>query len=548
MNYTAKEAILQGISPDGGLFVSDSLGKHQVDLQAVPGASYQDLAAAIMGQLLDGFSPDELKTCIDQAYSSNFDTPLITPVRHLQGNSYVLELFHGPTCAFKDLALQILPGLMSVAQQTLQTGEKDKNREHILILTATSGDTGKAAMAGFADAPHTGIVVFYPAGKVSRIQQLQMVTQSGSNVQVCAVEGNFDDAQSAVKSIFTDQQVADRLQNQSKAVLSSANSINIGRLMPQVVYYYAAYGHLLEAGTISRGDPVDFIVPTGNFGDILAGYYAKVLGLPVGKLVVASDKNKVLYDFLTTGVYDTDRDFYTTTSPSMDILISSNLERMLYYFSHGNTSLVASLMKDLALTGHFRAPDSLMEAIREVFDCFWADEDQVQEAIASCYQSTGYLLDPHTACAYHALEQRKKQNVDSPRGKGNCQITNPQIIVATASPFKFPRVALEALRESGKLADKADLLASLAQDDAMALSHLRSLSDFDCLDLLEKVTGLTAPDQLKNLKNKQVRFTDSLPLSDMRDYVIQAAQKFWPSDSADCTESAKKNNRFKFSN
>ena len=313
-SLTSKQAIRKGIADDGGLFVTDSLGETHVDVASLAGKSYQQIAFDVLSVLLPDFSETELKACIDEAYGAQWSDEKITPVKPL-GDDYVMELFNGPTSAFKDVALQILPRFM--ARTTPAGGD---GNEKIMIVTATSGDTGKAALAGFADAEGTGITVFYPEGKVSQVQELQMSTQAGSNVNVCAVKGNFDDAQSAVKRIFGDRELADRLASDSHVVLSSANSINVGRLVPQVVYYFSAYAQLLEQQVINVGDEVEFVVPTGNFGDILAGYYAKLLGLPVKHLVVASDKNNVLFDFLTSGTYNRQRPFYQTISPSMDIL------------------------------------------------------------------------------------------------------------------------------------------------------------------------------------------------------------------------------------
>ena len=358
---SAKEAIRRGIAPDGGLYVSDELGQSKIDLEGLANKDYFELAREVLGTLLPDYTADEIAACVDEAYGSTFASDEVTPVVDLKGvageadqgsaPAYVMELWHGPTSAFKDVALQMLPRLMARTSANAE-GAADK----IMIVTATSGDTGKAALAGFADAPGCGITVFYPEGKVSRVQELQMSTQEGANVSVCAVRGNFDDAQSAVKRIFADRGLADRLAA-AGVQLSSANSINVGRLVPQVVYYFAAYAQLLRAGKIQPGDAVEFCVPTGNFGDILAGYYAQRLGLPVAKLIVASDKNNVLFDFLTTGTYDRQRPFYTTTSPSMDILISSNLERMLYYLADGDCELVAGLMTQLAQGSYnVRAP------------------------------------------------------------------------------------------------------------------------------------------------------------------------------------------------
>ena len=389
-SLTSKQAIRKGIADDGGLFVTDALGDTQIDVTSLAGKSYQQIAQEVLGALLPDFTDDELAQCVRDAYGEQWSDPAITPLKPL-GDDYILELFNGPTSAFKDVALQILPRFMA---HTAPTGDPN---EKIMILTATSGDTGKAALAGFADVPGTGITVFYPEGKVSQVQQLQMTTQAGSNVNVCAVRGNFDDAQSAVKRIFGDHELANRIDDQANVVLSSANSINVGRLVPQVVYYFSAYAQLLERQVINAGDEVEFCVPTGNFGDILAGYYAKMLGLPVKHLVVASDKNNVLFDFLTSGTYNRKRPFFQTISPSMDILISSNLERMLYYMSDKDTRLIQMLMNDLNQWGAYEVPAELLTKIRQLFGCGWADEDQVREMIADCWQKNHYVIEPHTA-------------------------------------------------------------------------------------------------------------------------------------------------------
>ncbi|WP_339349454.1 threonine synthase [Bifidobacterium indicum] len=477
---TSRQAIRQGMAPDGGLFVTDRLASVQVDPACLSGQTYQQTAARILGLLLDDYTADELDQSIRAAYGDQWSDPRITPLTKV-GDDYILELFHGPTSAFKDVALQMLPQLMS---RTLPQGGAD---QRIMILTATSGDTGKAALAGFADAPGTGITVFYPEGKVSQVQRLQMVTQAGSNVRVCAVRGNFDDAQSAVKTIFADRDLASNLASGAGTVLSSANSINVGRLVPQVVYYFHAYGSLLDQGRIQVGDPVEFCVPTGNFGDILAGYYARMMGLPVARLTVASDRNKVLSDFLTTGVYDRNRPFYTTTSPSMDILISSNLERMLYYMSNGDTELIASLMEDLATTGRYQVPADLLARIQSLFACGWADEGQVSAAIHDCWQDHHYLIDPHTACGYHVMDRERRQD------------GIPRVLLSTASPYKFPRVV-------GR---------SLGLDTPE--------SDFACMDAIAQATGTTAPVNLRNLETEEVRFEDCIDIADMPAYVRRAA-------------------------
>ena len=490
---SAKEAIRRGIAPDGGLYVSDELGQSKIDLEGLANKDYFELAREVLGTLLPDYTADEIAACVDEAYGSTFASDEVTPVVDLKGvageadqgsaPAYVMELWHGPTSAFKDVALQMLPRLMARTSANAE-GAADK----IMIVTATSGDTGKAALAGFADAPGCGITVFYPEGKVSRVQELQMSTQEGANVSVCAVRGNFDDAQSAVKRIFADRGLADRLAA-AGVQLSSANSINVGRLVPQVVYYFAAYAQLLRAGKIQPGDAVEFCVPTGNFGDILAGYYAQRLGLPVAKLIVASDKNNVLFDFLTTGTYDRQRPFYTTTSPSMDILISSNLERMLYYLADGDCELVADLMAQLA-QGSYNVPAELLAKIQAVFGCGWADEDQVAAAIKDCWDRNGYLIDPHTACGYHVLGQVPAASDAKAR-----------VVLSTASPYKFPRAV------------------------AGSLGLFCPPDDFACMKVLEKATGTVAPAQLSELQQKPVLHDAVVDIDGMGGFVEQAAAK-----------------------
>ena len=481
-SLTSKQAIRKGIADDGGLFVTDALGDTQIDVASLAGKSYQHIAQEVLGALLPDFTDDELAQCVRDAYGEQWSDPAITPLKPL-GDDYILELFNGPTSAFKDVALQILPRFMA---HTAPTGDPN---EKIMILTATSGDTGKAALAGFADVPGTGITVFYPEGKVSQVQQLQMTTQAGSNVNVCAVRGNFDDAQSAVKRIFGDHELAKRIDDQANVALSSANSINVGRLVPQVVYYFSAYAQLLERQVINAGDEVEFCVPTGNFGDILAGYYAKMLGLPVKHLVVASDKNNVLFDFLTSGTYNRKRPFFQTISPSMDILISSNLERMLYYMSDKDTRLIQMLMNDLNQWGAYEVPAELLTKIRQLFGCGWADEDQVREMIADCWQKNHYVIDPHTACGYYVMQQMPRDPL------------TPRVLLSTASPYKFPRVVNEALGWDA------------------------SGSDFDCMDVLAEHSGTTAPKALRGLEHADVRFTDVVDIDGMPAYVEQAADR-----------------------
>lgn len=457
------KAIIRGLAADGGLFVPDAMP--QVDMAFIEGLkalSYEERAEKVLGLFLTDYTAEELAGCVTRAYANGrFDTEKRAPVKAV-GEKSVLELWHGPTSAFKDMALQLLPQLMSTALK--KTGEKDE----VLILVATSGDTGKAALEGFRDVPQIRIMVFYPQGGVSRIQQLQMLTQEGSNVNVTAVTGNFDDAQSGVKRIFGDKDFNEALA--AKGIrLSSANSINWGRLVPQIVYYFAAYAQLLKAGKIAFGDKVDFCVPTGNFGDILAGYYAKQMGLPVGKLVCASNQNNVLTDFLSTGTYTAKREFYKTTSPSMDILVSSNLERLLYHVT-GSDAEVAGLMKSLNETGRYTVRPETLKAIQESFDCGWSSEEQVAGEIRARYEKDGYLCDTHTAVAFHVAAQKKRDGV-------------PMVVLSTASPFKFPRSVLEAL------------------------GHTAPENDFEAMQALEEATGRTVPASLAVLRQKAERFS-----------------------------------------
>lgn len=479
LQASSAAAVLEGIAADGGLYIRDDLSTMNFDWKGLLGEDSLTMSARILSALLPDI-PD-METLVKQGYEGKFETDELTPLAQV-GDRYVLELFRGPTSAFKDVALSLLPRLITSAKTVCGVDDE------IVILTATSGDTGKAALAGFADAPGTAITVFYPEGKVSQVQELQMTTQAGSNVQVAAVEGNFDDAQSAVKRIFGDRALAERLAGNSHVVLSSANSINVGRLVPQVVYYFSAYAQLLADQVINVGDEVEFVVPTGNFGDILAGYYAKLLGLPVKHLVVASDKNNVLFDFLTTGTYNRQRPFFQTISPSMDILISSNLERMLYYLSEGDTRLISMLMNDLNKWGTYEIPEELLAKIRQIFGTGWADEDQVRESIKHCWDENHYVIDPHTACGYYLLEQMPRDPL------------TPRVLLSTASPYKFPRVVNEALGF-----------------DATG-------TDFECMDVLAHETGTTAPAALRGLETADVRFKDVVAIDGMEDYVEKAAQ------------------------
>lgn len=454
---TSKQAILTGIAPDGGLYVSDQVGDARPDLAQVCSGSYHDVARTVLGTLLSDFSAEEVDACVRAAYGPKFDTPEITPVTPL-GPDWLLELYHGPTCAFKDVALQMLPQLMSRAR--LADGEG----HNVMIVTATSGDTGKAALDGFADVEGTGVTVFYPAGKVSDIQRLQMVTQRGGNVAVAGIRGNFDDAQTEVKHIFADGRLAARLL-ESGTVLSSANSINVGRLVPQVTYYFYAYSRLVAEGAVRLGEAIDFCVPTGNFGDVLAGYYAKRMGLPVGRLVVASNANNVLTDFITTGTYDRRRPFHKTISPSMDILVSSNLERLLYYLSDGDCELVASYMADLADKGAYTVSPEILARLQETFACGCADDDATRATIRATWEDEGRLIDTHTGVAKAVLDARPSEG-------------RPRVCLSTANAYKFSTDVLEALGED-----------------------TTGLGDFGSMDALAELTGIEPPRQLSALRD-----------------------------------------------
>ena len=455
---TSSQAIAQGLSDEGGLFVPESFP--QVDVQAVCAMDYPAMAAAILRQYLTDYDPAFLADAAARTYGDAFGgkAGYLAPV---EAGTWALELWHGPTCAFKDYALQIMPKLLVEAKRNLGRTEKT------LILVATSGDTGKAALDGYHDVPGVEIAVFYPTGGTSEIQRLQMATQEGANVAVYAVRGNFDDAQTGVKRVFADKAIAAALEERNIR-LSSANSINWGRLAPQIVYYFAAYAQLLRAGQIAFGQEADFCVPTGNFGDILAGYYAKRMGLPVGRLICASNQNNVLTDFLRTGVYTARRAFYKTSSPSMDILVSSNLERLLYHVT-GSDAEVAGLMAQLSREGGYTVRPETLAAIQESFGCGWASEEEVAAEIRTRWQRDGYLCDTHTAVAFHVADQHKREGV-------------PMVVLSTASPFKFPRSVLEALGEAAPA------------------------NDFEAMRALERATGRTAPASLAGLKDKAERF------------------------------------------
>ncbi|MCD7745636.1 MAG: threonine synthase [Lachnospiraceae bacterium] len=442
LRVTASQAILKGLADDGGLFVPETIPQLEASLEELAGMSYQETAYAVMKQFLTDYTEEELKDCISRAYDEKFDTREIAPL-HEAGGAYYLELFHGATIAFKDMALSILPHLMTTAAR------KNQEQHEIVILTATSGDTGKAALAGFADVPGTRIIVFYPKNGVSPVQEKQMVTQKGANTCVIGIHGNFDDAQTGVKKLFSDRELALELAEKGFC-FSSANSINIGRLVPQIVYYVYAYGRLLDKKVIAAGEPMNVVVPTGNFGNILAAFYAKQMGLPIGKLICASNENKVLYDFFRTGTYDRNREFVLTSSPSMDILISSNLERLIYHAAGKDAEKNAGLMRELTETGHYQVKDEMRDAMRD-FSGGYATEEQTFAEIRRVYSECGYVLDTHTAVAssvYHTSYAQACGDV-------------PAVIASTASPYKFARSVMAAIDGAADEKDDFALIEDL---------------------------------------------------------------------------------------
>ena len=478
--YTSAEVIKMGLAPDGGLFLPETIPTlSEADIEALRHESYPVRAARILHMFLTDYTQEELMTDCHAAYREASFPGGAAPLVHVCNNLYALELWHGPTAAFKDMALQIMPRLLSRA--LVKTGET----RHALILVATSGDTGKAALEGYRNVDRVKIMVFSPVDGVSRVQKLQMATQTGDNLRVVAIKGNFDDAQTGVKNIFADREMAERL-NEHGYILSSANSINWGRVLPQIVYYISAYCDLLSKGAIALGDKVDFCVPTGNFGNILAGYYAKHMGLPVGTLVCASNANNVLTDFLSTGTYDRNRPFYQTASPSMDILISSNLERLLALME-GAGENVADYMNALAAHGKYTVKPETAQKIATEFACGFCGDEDTEKTIAQLFAEQGYLLDTHTAVAWNVAGQyRTKSGSD-----------RPLVVVSTASPFKFCKSVLEALGETS-FAAGTDIIAQLAQK-----------------------TGKPAPAPLAGLAGKAVRFTDVTGKDEMTQVVTE---------------------------
>lgn len=477
-------AIAKGISEEGGLFVPESIPSISMDeLKSLAGMNYAQRAAFVFSKYLTDYTDAELRYCTESAYTTKaFDTENIAEIAHLFEGTYMLELWHGPTCAFKDMALQILPYFLTTAVKKLNMDKK------VVILVATSGDTGKAALEGFKDVPGTEIMVFYPVEGVSDMQKRQMVTQEGENVTVCAVKGNFDDCQSGVKKIFTDHTVLDALEK-GGMTFSSANSINWGRLVPQIVYYVSSYVSLAESGEIAYGDLLNVVVPTGNFGNILAAYYAKMMGVPLGKLICASNINKVLTDFIRTGVYNRNRQFYPTTSPSMDILISSNLERLLYLLTEEDDAQIREWFTALAEKGTYEVTDAVKAKLTEQFYGGFCDDAETKATIAELYQKYGYTCDTHTAVAVKVYEDYRKETGD----------TTKTLIASTASPFKFSASVLDALGK--KPADGTD--------------------EYDMVELLHEVSSMEIPQSLAALKTKPRRFDGSIDKSEMQQFVLQ---------------------------
>ena len=474
---TASEAILKGLADDGGLFVPVSIPKLDVTLNELKDMTYQETAYAVMKQFITDFTEEELKNCIAKAYDAKFDTEEIAPLVKVDG-TYYLELFHGATIAFKDMALSILPHLLTTS------AKKNNVKNEIVILTATSGDTGKAALSGFADVEGTRIIVFYPKNGVSKVQELQMVTQKGDNTSVVAIHGNFDCAQSGVKAIFENKELAKEL-DQAGFQFSSANSINIGRLVPQIVYYVYAYAKLLQNEEITEGEAINVVVPTGNFGNILAAYFAKQMGIPIDKLICASNENKVLFDFFQTGVYDKNREFILTNSPSMDILISSNLERLIYMIAGEDAKKNSELMQALKSAGVYELTEE-MKANLEDFAAGYATEAEVRETIAEVYKKTGYVIDTHTAVAAKVCKAYQEAS------KGG----KKTVIASTASPYKFARSVMTSID------NKYD-----------------ALEEFDLIDSLEVISNVDIPNAVEEIRNAEILHTRECDADKMEETV-----------------------------
>ncbi len=482
VNMTSAEAIVQGISVDGGLFVPNEIPQLSMDeIVKLGDLSYSERAAFIFSKFLTDFTDTEIRYCTDNAYNDkSFETENIAELSHLFDGTYILELWHGPTCAFKDMALQILPYLLTTSAKKVNIDKK------IIILVATSGDTGKAALEGFADVPGTQIMVFYPEDGVSPMQKRQMTTQDGDNVMVCAIKGNFDDCQNGVKDIFTDEEIKNKLES-NKLMFSSANSINWGRLAPQIIYYVSAYATLVKDEEICAGDKINIVVPTGNFGNILAAYYAKKMGLPVNKLICASNTNKVLTDFINTGIYDRNRSFVTTISPSMDILISSNLERLLYIMTGYNDTLIKEWFGKLSAEGKYEVSADIKAMLDDEFVGGFCDDTQTKDTIKKIYDKYSYTLDTHSAVAVKVYEDYKAATGDMTK----------TVIASTASPYKFSASVLEAIDKSSS-----------------------DLDEFAMVDKLYELSGYEIPESLAELKTKEIRFKDIVDKTEQKDYVL----------------------------
>lgn len=477
---TASQAILKGLSDDGGLFVPDHIPALDKSLSELAGMSYQQVAYEVMKLFLTDFTEEELKNCINNAYDSKFDTEKIAPLVQAD-DAYYLELFHGSTIAFKDMALSILPHLM------ITSARKNNIKNEIVILTATSGDTGKAALAGFADVKGTRIIVFYPKNGVSPIQEKQMVTQKGDNTFVVGIHGNFDQAQTGVKQMFSDPEMKAELL-QAGYRFSSANSINIGRLVPQIVYYVYAYAKMYANGRIAAGEPINVVVPTGNFGNILAAFYAKNMGLPIAKLICASNENKVLYDFFRTGEYDRNREFILTSSPSMDILISSNLERLIYKIAGADAAKDVTLMQNLAAEGKYEITDEMKAQLKDFYGNY-ASEKETAEEIAEVYKKTGYIMDTHTAVASRVYRKYVAESGDQTK----------TVIASTASPYKFTRSVM----------------------DAIDAEKYKGMGDFELVDALSELSGVKVPQAIEEIRTAPVLHKNVVETEDMPKIVKQ---------------------------
>lgn len=476
---TFSEALIKGISEEGGLFVPENFPVLSPELtDKLRDADYCGRAAMILGLFADELGAEKIESIVEAGYGGKFDEDEPAPLLKLDDGLFFLELFHGPTLAFKDLALQLLPHLLAEAKTV--TGQKSRT----LILTATSGDTGKAAMDAFKDAENTGILVFYPAGGVSKMQRLQMTTQEGGNISVAAVEGNFDDCQRAVKEVMSDKAFIAQAEK-AGAVFGSANSINIGRLLPQIVYYFSSYADMLNSGEIKKGQKINFAVPTGNFGDILAGFYAKQMGLPINKLICASNTNNILTDFFTTGVYDTRREFHKTISPSMDILVSSNLERLIFELSGRDDKKTSELFETLKTEGIYKIDEEWRKAAEKDFFAWYADEETTKKTIESFFDEYDYLLDPHTATAVAANEKYRRMTFDE----------TPSVIVATAHPYKFASAVYEAVMD-------------IAESD-----NFRAAAE------LEDISAIEIPESIAALKSKKILHTKTVKKENIKDTV-----------------------------